>query len=517
MKILYIGNDSFFWTQLQARFKLNFPTENCQFQTLWPKNPKLIHQSLSQVVAINPQIVIVDFSLETHLLLSFTRSLFRVFDPVPGVVGVWNLLCKRELLYEGNMSGAKVNHFKGSDIDEIVTHAMLLGKQGNSPLRKFATARAMDELWKINMFHRMKIGFMTKSYIHLEHDVPLEEINPILFIQHFGESFPQTHFKFLRALNKNYYYHFRYNSDIGISGPQFPEPMADEGSNQKIRRLKMEKEENELFHSRLEKFISTKSKGTDLIAKRTRVLVLDDQLELSSLSEKPLDNYSFSIRLYKKWKRGSGMFTRSWPGIVVYCWNNETGSQDLVEMVHEIEQIEKYHPFIVVFKSPLATKEMKEKVQYESMLCEQAPFAIDQFIKLCELYQSKSGREKTHDQDMSFHTREERFYLDKNNPDSQLSLKVEMKVHEVSESWFKFSSPLLLPLFSIFELERPIRLFLTIVERIDESPWYQDGEYQYKAIIHGLDETARAELRRQVNSSIKLEEDKKKQKSDNKA
>lgn len=517
MKVLYVGNDSFFWTQLQKRFTHNFPEEKCEFQTLWPKDPKLIHQSLAQTVTINPQIVIVDFSIETKFLLSFARSLFRVFETPPGVVGVWNLLAPKELLHEGNMCGAKVNHYKGSDIDEIVVHAMLLGKQGQSPLRKFATARAMEELWNISMYHRMKIGFMTKNYIHVEHDVPLEEINPMLFVEHFGDGFPKTNFKFLRGLNKNFYYHFRFSSDIGISGPQFSEPMADEGSKQKSRRLKMEKEEHEYFHAKLERFIKLKSVGTDSIAKRTRVLVLDHKLELSQFSTKPLDQYPFSIRLYKKWKRSSGMLTRSWPGIIAYCWNGETGAQDLEELTQEISHIEKYHPFIIIFNSPHDTKEMKEKITYDSMLCEQAPFAIDQFIKLCEMYQLKSGREKTHDQDMSFHTREERFYLDKNNPDSQLSLKVDMKVKEISESWFKFSSPLLLPLFAIFELESPMHLFLTIVERIDEWEWLKEGEYQYKAIIHGLDENARADLRRLVNSSIKLEEDKKKLKSDTKA
>ncbi|GAB4015201.1 MAG: hypothetical protein Fur0010_13960 [Bdellovibrio sp.] len=514
MKVLFIGKDQVYWRSLKKRFQKDFAEEKFEFTDFWPGDGKLIHQSLFEIVKTEPKAIIVDFSIETKSLLSLTRTLFRSFNYPIGVVGVWDLLAPKHLIYEGNMSGAKVNHFKGSEVGEVVAHTMFLAKEGNSPLRKFAAARAMEELWQLTVFHRMKIGFMTKSYLHVEHDVPLEEIDPILILHHFGDEFPETKFNFLRNLNKNFYYHFRFSSDIQIVGPKFPEPPKDEGPNQKARRLREEKEELEYFNRRISKFLEGQLARGSQFSKRTRVLVFDQNLLLSQLSPKPLDQYPFSIRLYRFWKKGVGMVNRVWPGVIVLCWSKETGAQDLIEMVSEIKNIEKYNPFIIVFEAPLASSEMKDKVGYQNLLCEKNPFDVDTFIKLCELYQNKEGREKTHDQSISFHDREKRLYFDKNNKESQLSLKVDISVREISESWFKFSSPLVLPFYSIFELEQPIRMFLTVVEQIEEPDWYKENNYQYKAIIHGLSETDRAQLRRLVNSSIKMEEDKKKQKSD---
>lgn len=510
MNFLFISKDQAYKNSIYNRLKKDFPEETIEFESYWPEPISLIHQKLYDIVQKNPDVIIVDFSLETETLLSLTRNFFRTVDSLKGVIGVWNILVPKHLLYEGNFSGAKINHFKGSEVGEVAVHAMFLAKSGQSPLRKFATARAMKELWKIDIFHRMKIGFMTKSYLHVEHDVPLEDVDPILLTHHMNQDFPTTKFKFLRSLNKNFYYHFRYSSDIQIIGPEFKEPPKDEGSTQKANRVKHEKEEWQYFDRRMNKFLEAHAPKDGVASKRTRVLVFDTLLNLSKEAKKSLDKYDYSIRLYRRYKKGTGVLNRIRPGIIVYCWDEKEGSQQIFDLINEIKNDENYKPFVIIFSAPLKTSEMRSQVDYQQLLCEESDFQTDSFFKLCDLYQNKEGREKTHDQSTSFHTRENRVYFKKNDPQSQLSLKVAIEVKEISESWFKFRTTLLLPMHSIFELEAPLSLFLTIVEQIEEAEWSDSKSYQYKAIIHGLPDSDRAHLRRLINSTIQIEMNKEK-------
>jgi hypothetical protein len=192
---------------------------------------------------------------------------------------------------------------------------------------------------------------------------------------------------------------------------------------------------------------------------------------------------------------------RTRAGIVCFCCvDREDG--ELTQMMSALSAIENYKPFVLVYGTNHSSDHLKSHFSYDRIMSNSEDFSLPQLISFCDLFNQNDGKAKANEGLKSYHDDEERVYLDKNGAESFLHFPFHIELHELTESWFSFQTNVELPVWGIFELEKPVAMRFTVIEELDEKEWLTPGSFQYLAIGHSIGETDKSELRRQVNQII---------------
>ena len=507
IKILYVGRDDAYFEGLKKRF-LQVEGEEFEFKKVWRDDEDRFQQISIEIVNELPNIAFLDYSASPQKMMTVGRSLPRLFDRGPSLIGLWDSLAKPEHLKESLTLGIPFFHFKSPEFGDIVQQSLFLYKGGAFPEGNFAKADIMKVPQAIEARSIFRIGFMTESYVHVEHDFLPPEDEPFALRHFFKEEFPIEKFKIERRLDNNYYYEMEYTSDLRyVFLDEEKAEVAVEGESKetsfqekkKFWNEKAKQEQLEFRKKKVKDFIDSHENGVG--AKRTRLMVIDEQMSILEHASKPLDEFPYSIRTYRSIHNRKDLVNRIRPGILCYqCPPKSEG--ELGTILAEVEKIENFNPFILVFQASWSSEHLQKHYNYERVMAWSEAFSFNQLLLFCQTYEENLGRNKTHDQNMSFHSKEKRYYIKKDSAESFLEYPFTIKIRALCETWVKFQTEQDLALWSILKIDLPVPFNLTIIEKVDEKDWLEPGHYQYRAVVHGLGEKERANLRRAVNQFI---------------
>lgn len=507
LKIIYVGKDTTYFEDMKKRFKES-SDEEFSFKTLWHEDENTFQQLSAEIVRELPNIAFLDYSSSPVKMMTVARSLPRLFDRGASLIGLWDYHAKPEYLKESQTLGIPFTHFKSPEYGDIIDQAMFLLKGGAFPEGEFAKAEVMKIPLQVEAKSLFRIGYLTETYAHVEHDF-LPPNKDGLHLDHcFDSSFPIDYFRLERRLDNNYYYEAAYVSDLNFV---FLDPKMKEEElkkNTKVQKKKafwQEKGQQETLDHKKKKvkdFIEAHENGGG--AKRTRLMIIDQEMNILDQAEKPIDSYPFSIRFYRSLNNRPNLVDRIRPGILCYqCPEKQEG--ELGDIMLQVESIDNFNPFVVVFQSAWTSEYLQKHYNYSRIIAWNEKFQFKQLLTFCETYESKFGRDKSHDMRQSYHSKEKRFYIRKDSPESFMEYPFPIQFKAICETWVKFQTAQEVALWSILSTEKPVPFNFTVIEALDEKDWAQPGCFQYRGVVHGLGERERANIRVAVNKLIHKE------------
>lgn len=512
IKIIYVGKDDTYFEGLKSRF-LKVQGEEFEFKKIWRDEEERFQLIAREIVEELPNIAFLDYSASPQKMMTVGRSLPRLFKRGPSLIGLWDYQARPEHLKESLTLGIPFFHFKSPEFSDIVQQSLFLYKGGAFPEGEFAKADIMKKTQVLEARSIFRIGYMTDKYVHVEHDFLPPDQETFRLNHFFKDQFPIEKFRVERRLDKNYYYEMEYVSDLSYVFIEKDKNQTEGAPEEKTKKTSFQEKKSFWNEKAMQEQLDFKKKKvTDFIsghengvgAKRTRLMVVDKQMTILEHASKPLDEFSYSIRTYRSIHNKKGLINRIRPGILCYqCPPKSEG--ELGDIMAEIDALEDLKPFVVVFQASWSSEHLQKHYNYDRIIAWSEPFSFNQLLLFCESYEQNLGRKKTHDQNVSYHNKEKRYYIKKDSAESFMEYPFSIKVRALCETWIKFQTDQNLALWSILKVDLPVPFNMTIIENLDEKDWLELGCRQYRAVIHGLGEKERANLRRAVNQYIHKE------------
>ncbi|GEM_PF-2517208 len=507
IKVIYVGKDITYFEDMKKRFREG-SDEEFEFKTLWHEDSDNFQRLSSEIVRELPNIAFLDYSSNPLKMMTVARSLPRLFDRGPSLIGLWDYQADLGHLKESQTLGIPFTHFKSPEYSDIIAQSLFLLKGGIFPEGEFAKAEVMKVPLQVTAKSLFRIGYLTETYVHVEHDFMPPNKEELLLDHHFEDSFPIDYFRLERRLDFNYYYEAAYVSDLSfvfLDAKEKAEQLKKNTNDQKKKAFWQEHGQRESMDSKKKKikaYIEKHENGGG--AKRTRLMVIDQEMNILDQAIKPIDSYPYSIRFYRTLKNRDNLINRVRPGILCYqCPEKSEG--ELGEIMQQTEDISNFNPFIVIFQSAWTSEHLQKHYNYSRIIAWDEKFSFDQLLTFCETYENKYGREKSHDMSHSFHSKEKRFYIQKDSPESFMEYPFPIQFKAICETWVKFQSEQEVALWSILSVEKPVPFNLTVIEALDEKDWANPGCFQYRGVVHGLGERERSNMRVAINQLIHKE------------
>jgi len=529
--VYYIGVDDKYWNQLQTKLKEAYKSEKFHFKRLFNNELDRVQKLIIPIIQSDPDIIFIDYTAHPPKMLTLARSLRRCLPKLHAIIGLWDYLSTTEQLDESNITGVYVNHIKSGEFSEIIYQAYRLAMQTEIPHNPLAKVVPTDPIYW-DLLHQMKLGFMTDKYLHAEHDLNFGLDDTVeLQIQVFPQ-FPVKFVKVAEKIDQDFYYHFKHCSNLKLiydeseipadfnlpaeenDGPSsLQKNVADAGPSVAEKNLIIKRWiEKKLVHD---------------VRKKTRVLIIDHQLNLLKQTERPIDSFPFSIRYYNKIDHDSEIISRVKAGIIVYNFFLHTlpitaegegvainknisenpevkidGLFVLELLLKKINEIVGYAPIILVTHSPYSSEDFQQRFNYQHIMADSLPFDFQKVLNLCEAYGMKGARSSTHNTDLSLPVREKRVYFDKSLKESLAQVKLHAIIKELTESSMIFDTHVEIPPYTIFQVREPVPMFVTVIPALSGGPPSNENGFEYFACLHGMGEHARADLRVFINQLI---------------
>lgn len=498
IKVLYIGKDLNYFNSLKKRFlEVN---QDMEFKALWTDDLDRFQSLALEVLKELPNIAFLDYSSHPQKVMTLARSLPRLFERGPNLIGLWNQLAKREWILESLTLGIPFTHFKSPEKSDIIQQAFFLYNDGKFESGTFAKADMMKKEVALKSSSLFRVGYVSQNYIHVEHDF-LPPENEEFELSHHLLGLPITTFRCERRLDQNYYYEMAFSSDYSFVHIPKGEVVKAEnfkgkGLDHKKAQYRESEQQAKIQKNKLEIAQYLEAHQNSNSPKRTRLLVIDSQCDILKQANQPLDSYPYSIRFYHQLGHKKDLMRRIRPGIVVYqCPKKDAGELD--EIMDTIKKEEGLVPFVFVFQSSWTSEHLKGHYGYERIIAWKEPFEIKQMLTFAETYHMRLGRDKSHDKSTSYHDKEERYYLKKDSLESFVQYHFQIELTSLCETFASFKSREEFALWSQVCVHEPVSFVLTVIEKEKSS----EG-FSYKGVIHCIGEKDRASLRRAVNEMI---------------
>lgn len=505
LKVFLFGKEQPYFQDLRFRFQKEFPNRKFEFKQFFPEDEEHFQSALIELSNFDPGILFIDYSSRPKDTLSFARSVRRCFPRLKAVVGLWDISVDKNLLNESNTTGVYINHIKSPELSEVIFQALSLASDSPLDKKTYATANFQSG-YKITLCHLMKIGFLTENYMHIEHGVKLPPMGTSFNLTStWNDLFEIDNYELLRRIDQNYYYHYPYSSDIKynfqVETEEPPPYLKTEEDIQKWKdsqKPKIEAKKKELSQKANNWIIQNIVNNQP---KRTRLLIIDPTLAVFKQADKPLDEYPYSIRFYSELLLNTDQISRVKPGIIAIQLMYKKDQEEMQKLFEELSRYKEINPFIIVFNTELSTDQARKIFKDDHIMTHQGEFCFDTVLKLCDSYQRSSGRERSHDQATSYAKSENRFYPSKFSEQSAAYLNFDVSILKLNEAFISFESPFELEQYSTYEVKSTVSFRITIM-----GAEIGYAENCYWAVIHGVSETDRKNLRQFINKSIKSQQ-----------
>ncbi|EQC48035.1 hypothetical protein [Bacteriovorax sp. Seq25_V] len=550
--ILYIGSDKGYWSNLTHRFKLNYQHVEFDFINLPPCNMDTVNSQILECLDINPSFVYLDLSKTEQPLYQLGQYLKRTTafanTPVIGLIEDINKLEETLLL------GFDFVFIKCAEIHDVIYHPYFKRFPKEALKKDFALARTTIES---KVVETMRIGYFAEDYMHIECDSDFN-VGDILKIK---TSLPEDcvkskYFTVKHKSERDLYYSYRFSydleykliDDLVFNNEDIEEAnkIADEKVRknaidhiQKGRNLKIEEhEKNKIkLKKNLKAWINDNKDAK--VAKRTKVLIVDENLSFLTSEKRRLDSFPCTIRIETALSDDFIQIDHYLPQLIVFkipevvlsaqeemlpedkqheikVRNESKLTEFFSRLVSKVNSIEDYTPFIIIFNcKSFTSKAFQDTFRYDFILTNPNRIDLDMILKMADLYQTKQDEKfKKVVQDKIAKLRKEdplkygklnisdfeenRFYVSKKHKLSRASYEQVIQIKAISESEVYFLTEYALELGN-YRLSDPFPMVIRLVPQDGKPFQQQDGKLLYKSLIHSIGENEKKELRRHIN------------------
>ncbi len=437
---------------------------------------------------LRPHLIYVDFSdFEDE-----RKDIYNFLDLIRGhvllkssvIVGFFSSSRVLEEMRVVFSLGVVFSVIKGSGV-EYFKDAHYMAFDGGVRFQRFATAGNIRLPSKINVLSSLVA--MTPDVVEIDFDIEIETGERVDIQQHIFEDFTCEFFNNIESQERAINYAYLRQAKMAIP---YPGPW-DEITDDHIQRETVET----WLDLRREKEILPVGKvlivGKNYCSKSTiELLSKFEVLILKHVSH--IDNNYTVLDSFK-------------PDVIIVELNDQNDAEDdldcerylkndythFARVLHHIgsEHFDK-RPLVVTYNNPSTSTATQKVLKYKRIISSHDKYSCELVEMLLKSYVEKVRQSK-----------DEKYYF--KNYDNRRCLEImrDCYVTSISEHEFTFISKDPLPLFGIFEIQVPVKMYLTLVPPVRYIQGDPLGQH-YMAFVHGLEENGLREIRRFVNYAL---------------
>lgn len=560
--IVYCGNDKGYFHTLEQRFKQGYEALNFSFVVSFTSDESNYLSLLVDILKLDPKIIYIDFSVNTKSFLKLSRQLKRLstLDHVP-IVG---LVESKAYLRQCSASGVDFTHVKCGEIHDVVYHPMYLAFEKQVVKPTFAKGKFKKPV-VASLLNDFRVGYITPDYIRAEGNFSQSKGDVLEINTSFPkETIPSKQFIVENVRDSDLYYDFDYAYDLQIkfvSEPSISDSdletansLEDESAKknrltelQNELKIKQQEHADEVRICKKKHLAWVEDKITFSKPKKTKILIVDGEMNFLDDVKSSLDQFPYTIRLQTVLNEDISSLRRVFPHLIgmnlisktfLQSLNNpnltllekealeeefkerETNSLNhLGRLIKRIKTTDNYTPFIIVFNClNFTSKSLQDTYEYPLIISHKGHMDLDYILKMAEIFERKQVDKynakveakiaSLRKQDSKKYGRltksdfeEKRYYVNKNDELSFLSIAHDIEVLSISETEITFSSERQLSP-STYRFDVPLSCAITIVPT-DGVYFQKDGaNFIYKAFIHSVDEIDKKGIRKFVNDTF---------------
>jgi len=509
--IKYIGNDIKYWEKVKKYFKRDYGHLKLRF----------IEKDVTEGVSAcdlfvstyyeEPDIIYVDLSVQESALLSLLKLLCKNnVLRMKSTVALHQYRIGRESLLKSVLAGCRINHIKSDELLDVVLDPITFLDVNLTVPPQIAQGK---ELGVLSFNQILRLGYIDTDHMRIETNSPLELDGFVEVNSHPLEEVMESKRFYVEEFSESdLYYNQRFSYKLKytyIDTPLFRSTEENWKLFKKYKNNPLGYEEDtkkeykylvEDMNLRREKFSEVKKKikkwvddrEIHVIPKRLKILVIDETLEMFKEVDGKTESFPYSINFQTHCTKNYYQIRRSKPHlIVVHYEENGNNFETIREIIKIIKEYKDYEPVILCFNSKFSTEEVSKKIDYQKIISYKGSVDInivkDFANKLDEKFKISNVSGK-----IFFKTSEQQ---------SVLTVTREAKIKSFSESVIYFETNYKIPMFTTFIVYKPLRMLMTVVPLEDNSPFF-GKENVYRALVQGVGEKEKAQIRVLVNKSI---------------
>lgn len=503
--VLYIGEDSSYFADLEAKFKELYTNSTAVFSEVMAHDESSIQSLILEIRRLRPKLIFIDYSTHTNAMLHITRVWLRQnFHGRIEFIGLVDYAQGRTLVKKAVLTSLKCVHVKSTEFEAICFDIQVLAFPEQVEAHGFATAK-LNEPYKV--YVPCKITTIGQKNIRVESNLDLsssKEHNLQNFLLDEG-LLPQSLVKLDDQQVENLYYNFKY--------AQFFSPLlqvevkrTDDMSDEKLQELEIRnKEIADSAQMRILKWIeNNKSSSTP---KFIKTLVIDKSD--SMFDDRPMsDSYGCVFRTQAYLREIKQELLSIKPHIIVFqlekvseeelkanediAYTFNTGSI-LLKIIQVIQNKgANYRPYIIAFNTVDKSTEVLQKTfNYQNIIGVHEPIQVDLVVKMCDLLRAKVEPEL-----LEQHRQNLEVILGKNDSKTYAEIESEITVKALSETDIYFDSSEPLATGTVFRTKINEDFFVTVMP----MPAFASQEAEYFGLIHGIGEKEKPAIRQFINN-----------------
>ncbi|MFT6631403.1 MAG: hypothetical protein ACJAS4_001352 [Bacteriovoracaceae bacterium] len=514
VSVIYIGNDLGYWQNLKKGFSQNYQGMNFSFSEIATDNKFSAVETFIDIYESKPQIVYLDLSQESKVGLSLAKLISKNNEmKLISLVGLIDHKDPENMLLKSINASIRLTHIKSNEFLDVIYGPISLLDVNLAEMPTYVRSNIIEEF---EIQQPLRVGYIENNRFHVEtnsylevgdivsvNEHPLQDIMPSkkVFVEKFYDQdlyytkrfaydleFIYIDDDYFSATNKNWKLYKEYKKN--------PEKLEELGEVEK-EEIKEDMKKRKAFYKPTKEKIDKwmKDRKGKIEPKKLKVMIIDDTLEILKGVKGRVDEFLYSLNFQTFLMGDNYQIQRTMPHLIVYNISEKNTLDVLAEIIEKIKSIEEYNPFVLVQGSQIGTDDLRGKHTYNHLMCVGKEIGVDTIIsishKLNEKHQISQAGEKVFFR-----------YSDK---ESNIFLKRKVKVLGMTESVMYFQSPIEIPMWTVFRVEKPIKMFLTVVPH-KEGGEFSTQENSYRSLINGVGELEKADIRRLINSTLGEEE-----------
>lgn len=511
--IKYIGNDTKYWSKLKQKFASDYSHFNLHFLTEHVDesfNPRKCFVTTYQE---NPNIVYVDFSIEEKKCLYFCKLFNR-----NNVTRLKSLVALHEFrkgwinVDKAVLASVRINHFKSSEVlDAVYDPVSLL----NVELAKDPEFAYGKELGTFHLKQVLRVAYIEDDCFHVETNSPLP-FNEIIEVDNHPIEHLMSSKRFYTKTfsDTNLYYNTRFAYDLEFAYHDDHFFQVTEESWLLYKKfndnpLGYKEETGKRYEDLLDDVKKRKKKirplrasirewtslnADSVRAKKVKVMVIDDTMEIFSQIDDPELEFPYALNIQNCFTSNHYQVKRSKPHFIAVHFDAINNKEEIGSLLQDIKSLPHYEPYILVFNFYDGC--LKNEFKYDHILTFKGNVHIDTIKSMAQKLDEKLHLSETKD----------RVYFETSTKGAIINFTREVEVIAMTESIIYFKSKLDIPMWTTFYMKEPTKMLVTVIPHKD-SGQFKAIQNCYRAMINGLGEKEKQILRIAVNKSLNTDYD----------
>jgi len=244
------------------------------------------------------------------------------------------------------------------------------------------------------------------------------------------------------------------------------------------------------IRSQIDSWLATRS--GESVPKKLKIMVVDQTLKFMKSIKGKLEDFPYSLNVQSHFTEDFYQVKRLKPQLIVFSYDEEFNHKEqFVQLMENINSINHYKPFVLLFGYD--DKDISKSFPDNKILVYPDFVYLKEVRKIAKMLDNK----------LHISNAKQKVFPSSHSDSSLMLVKRNVSVKSMSESTVYFESDTEIPMWTVFMVEKPVPMLLTVV------PHKSDGEYKnnprvYRALINGAGMKQKALLRKLINKALGL-------------